>query len=94
MQEASELVELSRIPEAKDVEHSEVITEGAFVKYCSYATIQLCFAKVGIDIGHAENFLKLESFGLPFSRTPECSIYQSDFGGQSLEFGNRAGPAI
>ena len=79
MQQASDLVELPCIP--------DVITKEAFVKYCSYATIQLCFAKVGIDAARAENFLKLESFGLPFSRTPEGKIYQRDFGGQSLKFG-------
>ena len=87
MQQASDLVELSCILEAMDAEHSDVITKEAFVKYCSYATIQLCFAKVGIDAARAENFLKLESFGLPFSRTPEGKIYQRDFGGQSLKFG-------
>lgn len=31
--------------------------------------------------------LELESYGLPFSRTPEGKIYQRAFGGQSLEFG-------
>eukprot|EP00913_Durusdinium_trenchii_P021531 g20233.t1 len=31
--------------------------------------------------------LELESFGLPFSRTPEGKIYQRAFGGQSLKFG-------
>ena len=87
MQVASDLVELSRILEAMDVENSDVITKEAFVKYCSYATIQLGFAKVGIDVGHAENFLKLESFGWPFSRTPEGKIYQRDFVGQSSKFG-------
>jgi len=31
--------------------------------------------------------LELESFGLPFSRTPEQRIYQRAFGGQSTDFG-------
>lgn len=31
--------------------------------------------------------LELESYGLPFSRTPEGKIYQRAFGGQSLKFG-------
>ena len=87
MQQASDLVELSCILEAMNAEHSDVITKDAFVKYCSYATIQLCCAKVVIDAAHAEIFLKLESFGLPFSRIPEGKIYQRDFGGQSLKFG-------
>ncbi|XP_001347005.1 Succinate dehydrogenase (macronuclear) [Paramecium tetraurelia strain d4-2] len=30
---------------------------------------------------------ELESYGLPFSRTPEGKIYQRAFGGQSLKFG-------
>ncbi len=30
---------------------------------------------MGIDAARVENFLKLESFGLPFSRTPEGKIY-------------------
>jgi succinate dehydrogenase (ubiquinone) flavoprotein subunit len=34
-----------------------------------------------------EVILELESFGLPFSRTPEGKIYQRAFGGQSLKFG-------
>jgi len=34
-----------------------------------------------------EVILELESFGLPFSRTPEGKIYQRAFGGQSLQFG-------
>jgi len=32
--------------------------------------------------------LELESFGLPFSRTEDGTIYQRAFGGQSLEYGN------
>ena len=87
MQQASDLVELSCILEAMDAEHSYVITKDAFVKYCSYATIQLCCAKVVIDAAHAEIFLKLESFGLPFSRTPVGKIYQRDFEDQILNFG-------
>lgn len=35
--------------------------------------------------------LELESFGLPFSRTPEGKIYQRAFGGQSLKFGKGHG---
>lgn len=31
--------------------------------------------------------LELESYGLPFSRTPEGKIYQRAFGGQSLKYG-------
>jgi len=31
--------------------------------------------------------LELESFGLPFSRTPDGKIYQRAFGGQSTDFG-------
>merc|ERR1719329_1211548 len=34
-----------------------------------------------------EVILELESFGLPFSRTPDGKIYQRAFGGQSLKFG-------
>lgn len=33
---------------------------------------------------------ELESYGLPFSRTPEGLIYQRAFGGQSLDFGKGA----
>merc|ERR1719291_464120 len=33
-----------------------------------------------------EVILELESFGLPFSRTPEGKIYQRAFGGQALKF--------
>ena len=34
-----------------------------------------------------EVILELESFGLPFSRTPEGKVFQRTFGGQSLKFG-------
>ncbi len=87
VQQASDLAELSCILEAMDAEHSDVISKEAFVKYCSYATIQLCFAKVVIDAAHAEILLKLESFGLPFSRTPVGKSYQRDFGCHILKFG-------
>ena len=36
--------------------------------------MQSWFAKVGMGIRHAVNFLELESFGLPFSRTPEGTL--------------------
>ena len=35
--------------------------------------------------------LELESFGLPFSRTPEGKIYQRAFGGQSLKLLEQSG---
>jgi len=34
-----------------------------------------------------EAVLELESYGLPFSRNANGSIYQRAFGGQSLKFG-------
>ncbi len=37
--------------------------------------------------------LELESYGMPFSRTPEGKIYQRAFGGQSLKFG-KGGQAL
>lgn len=40
-----------------------------------------------LRFGPSQVILELESFGLPFSRTPEGKIYQRAFGGQSLKFG-------
>ena len=37
--------------------------------------------------------LELESYGMPFSRTPEGKIYQRAFGGQSLKYG-KGGQAL
>ena len=37
--------------------------------------------------------LELESYGMPFSRTPEGKIYQRAFGGQSLNYG-KGGQAL
>ena len=63
MQEAHDLADLHRIVEAMDEERSGAITKEAFVKCCSYPHINLCFAKLGIDVGHPEDFFSAAADG-------------------------------